>query len=136
MTDAARKVYWDSGLFLCFLNRGEDQRRRICEDNLRHAAAGEIIIYTSTWTIVEVIWPRRKSLPSSERLTPEQITRIQQMFEWEWLKKVQIDERVARKAVELSRDYGLHPADAVHAASAILAQVEALQRWDRDFSKI
>jgi predicted nucleic acid-binding protein len=136
MSDAARKVYWDTGLFLCFLNKDEEERRQVCEDNLQYAENGELIIYTSVWTIVEVVQPRKKSLPSSQKLTAEQIAKIQQMFEWDWLKKIQVDERVARKSVELSRGYGLHPVDAIHAASAILSKVDALQTWDRDFSKI
>ena len=58
------------------------------------------------------------------------------MFRWPWLKKIDVDQRVAFKAVELARDYRLLPADAVHAASAITHQLDELQRWDRDFSKI
>jgi hypothetical protein len=38
--------------------------------------------------------------------------------------------------VELSRDYGLKPADSIHAASAILLKVDELQQWDRDFEKV
>jgi predicted nucleic acid-binding protein len=135
MTNVPKK-YWDSSLFICFLNRDEDNRRKICEDILQHARDGELIIYTSTWTIVEVIRPRKQSLPSAEKLTPDQIAKIQGMFEWDWLKKIQVDERVAKKAVELCRDYDIHPSDAIHAASAILNGVNALQKWDRDFSKI
>jgi predicted nucleic acid-binding protein len=136
MSDADRKVYWDTGLFLCFLNKEEEERRRVCEDSLRHAKDGKLIIYTSVWTIVETVQPRKKSIPSSQKLTAQQIIKIQQMFQWDWLRKIQVDERVARKSVEISRDYGLHPADAIHAASAILFKVDALQKWDRDFSKI
>jgi len=133
------KKYWDSGLFICFLNDDEDERRKICEDNFQHAKDGNLLIFTSYWTEVEVIRPRKKSLPFSEKLTPLQISRIQKMFEWEWIKKIQVDERVIKKAIELSRDYGIHPTDAIHAASAILSiphGVDAIQRWDRDFSKI
>ncbi len=136
MSDPPRKVYWDSGLFICFLNRSELERRKICEDILRCARDGKIRIYTSTWTIVEVVRPSPKSLPTSQVLTPEQIGKIRQMFEWDWIVKIQVDQRVAFKAVELARDHGLRPADAVHAASAILNKLDAIQKWDRDFGKI
>lgn len=136
MNDSPHK-YWDSGVFLCFLNKEEDARRKICEDILEHAEKGEFLIYTSYWTMVEVIRPRKQSISSAEKLTKEQIEKIQAMFDWPWIRKIQVDERVAKKSVELARVYGLHPADAVHAASAIITQgVNILQKWDRDFSKI
>lgn len=136
MADNIKRIYWDSSCFLCFLNSAEAGRREICEDILRHAQAGEIHLYTSTYTIAEVIRPKRKSIPDTQRLTPAEIAKIDGMFRWPWLKKIDVDQRVAFKAVELSRDYGLLPADAVHGASAIIHDLDELQRWDRDFSKI
>jgi predicted nucleic acid-binding protein len=165
-----RILYWDTTCFICFLNRDEKSRRLICEDILNHANMGKVQIWTSTWTIVETIRPRRRNVvapplpewalaavkakPESsgqiteiweyfhrntapmERLTPEQIGQISKMFQWPFLTKVIVDERVAIKAVELCRTYGLKPADSIHAASAILTPAEVLQRWDRDFDRI
>lgn len=162
-----RALYWNSSCFICFLNREEEVRRTICEDILQHAKNGNIELWTSTWTIVEVIRPKRHgsaplpewaikaiaAVPDAEaelevlwrryqssdpavKLTPQQIQKIQDMFEWPFVKKINLDERVAQKAVELSRNFGLKPADSVHAASAILKRVSALQRWDRDFDKV
>lgn len=167
----SQKRYWDSSCFICFLNKDEEDRRMICEDNLKHAKSGAIQIWTSTWTIVEVVRPKRhgsaplpdwagkaieaieKEHPNAKqeletlwrryqsndpatKLTPEQIEKIQGMFEWNFIRKINLDERVATKAVSLCRDYGLKPADAVHAASALVAKVSVLQRWDRDFEKV
>ncbi len=161
-----RKVYWDTSCFICFLNKQETTRRLICEDVLSHAQSGEVELWTSTWTVVEVIRPRRTtpivpSLPEwtakvpdarsqiqqiwdyyyrntapFERLTDQQISKVDGMFKWGWLHKIIVDERTASKAVELCRTRGLKPADSVHAASAILKRVDALQRWDRDFNKV
>jgi hypothetical protein len=58
-----RKVYWDTTCFICFLNRKEESRRLICQDVLVHARDGEIEIWTSTFTIAEVIRPRRANPP-------------------------------------------------------------------------
>ena len=158
-------VYWDTSCFICFLNRNETSRRLICEDVLRHARTGIFTIWTSTWTIVEVIRPKRhgvsplpewavkaiKAVPEGKielerlwqryqssdpaiKLSPTQIAMIEGMFDCPFIKKINLDERVA-KAVELARDYGLKPADSVHAASAILKKV-AIQRWDRDFDRV
>lgn len=131
-----RKLYWDSSCFICFLNKAESDRRKICEDILHHAEDRLVEIWTSTWTIVEVVRPKKVSLPQSQKLTPEQITKIERMFEWDWLKKVQLDQIVAKEAVRLQREYGLLPGDSVHAATAIRVKVDVLQRWDRDFDKI
>jgi len=129
-----RKHYWDSSVFLCFLHKKEIDRRNNCEDILYHAKAGEVIIYTSTYTIAEVIKP--KEVKDATRLTPTQISQIQQMFQWSWVKKIDLSQRVAFKAVELARDYGLSPADSVHVASALSIPVDVFQVFDRDFSRV
>ena len=136
MADNIRRIYWDSSCFFCFLNSAGADRREICEDILQHAKAGKIHLYTSTYTIAEVTRPKRRSIPDTKRLTPAEIANMEAMFRWPWLKKIDVDQRVAFKAVELSGDYGVLPADAVHGASAIIHKLEELQRWDRDFSKI
>jgi len=129
-------LYWDTSVFLCFLNKVETERREICEDILRNAKAGKVRLLTSTYTIAEVIRPKSKSIPGASRLTADQIQKIEGMFRWKWIQKIDVDQRVAFKAVELARDYDLLPADAVHAASAILENVTILQQWDRDFCKV
>ena len=130
-----RKIYWDSSCFICFLNPAERARREICEDILHHAQSGGVEIWTSTWTIVEVIRPK-KAGSQALKLSHTKIYMIQDMFDWPLLKKIYLDERVAREAVKLARDCGLRPGDAVHAASAILKKLDVLQRWDRDFDKL
>lgn len=165
------KKYWDSSCFICFLNKGEDHRRAICEDVLRQARDGNIEIWTSTWTIAEVVRPKRagtQPLPDwavkaigllekdhpkikgemealwkryqvgnpAVKLTPAQIDIISKMFQWDFIKKIDLDERVGTKAVEIARDYQLKPPDAVHFASAIIAKTPVFQAWDRDFDSI
>jgi predicted nucleic acid-binding protein len=85
---------------------------------------------------LEELWTRYQRKDPRQKLTAEVIQQIQSMFEWAFLKKVQVDEPIARKAVELSRDFGLHPADAIHAATAILYKCDVIQRWDKDYSKV
>ena len=134
MSKSVKAVYWDTSVFLCFLDATENERRKICEDILHHAKDGHLVIATSTFTIVETIRP--KWIVPPIQLTQEQIRIIEGMFRWEWIKKYQVDERLALKAVALARDYGLKPGDSIHAATAIRANVDVLQQWDRDFQKI
>lgn len=136
MAKLLRRIYWDTSIFLCFLGIGEELRRRICEDILQHAADDKILLYTSAYTIAEVIRPKRKSIPNARKLTPDEIAKIKGMFRWPFLTTIELDPRTAFFAADLARDHELQPADAVHAASAILWKMDVLQAWDRDFSAI
>lgn len=131
MTSRLNRIYWDSTAFLCFLKQHEGERRGICEDILYHARDGKVHLFTSTFTITEVIRPRNGDVKGARMLSAEEISDLEGMFQWPWLKKIDVDQRVARKAVELSREYALSPADAIHAASALVAQADVLQHWDR-----
>lgn len=131
MTSRLNRIYWDSTAFLCFLKQHEGERRGICEDILHHARDGKVNLFTSTFTITEVIRPRNGDVKGARMLSAEEIGDMEEMFQWPWLKKIDVDQRVARKAVELSREYALSPADAIHAVSALVAHVDVLQHWDR-----
>ena len=58
------------------------------------------------------------------------------MFRWPFIRTIELDDRTALYASDLAREQGLAPADAVHAASAILWKAQVLQAWDRDFSRV
>jgi predicted nucleic acid-binding protein len=85
---------------------------------------------------LEQLWKRHQVGTPTKKLTTEQVAKIQGMFQWPFIKKMWVDEIIAQKAVELARDYGLKPGDAIHAASAILKKCEAIQAWDKDFSAV
>jgi predicted nucleic acid-binding protein len=85
---------------------------------------------------LEELWRRYQAGTPVKKLTAEQIEKIQAMFEWPFIKKMWVDEIVAQRSVEIARDYGLKPGDAVHAASAIIKKCDAIQRWDKDFDAI
>jgi len=93
-------------------------------------------IVTSTYTMVEVIRPKRRAIPTSRTLTPDQIAKIKGMFRWPFITTIELDDRTAFYASDLAREHGLAPADSVHAASAILWKADVLQAWDRDFSSV
>ena len=96
-----------------------------------------VSLFTSAQAQILEIWEYyHKNTAPYEKLTKDQINKISGMFEWEWLNKILVDERTAKKAVEIARDHDLKPADSIHAASAILKKVDAIQRWDRDYDKV
>lgn len=174
MSEPPRKLYWDSSCFICLLNDADYERNRriVIEDVLDNAERGVVEIWTSTYTIVEVIRPKRhgtaplppwaikameaikKDFPEapnqletlwkryqandpSTKLTSEQIDKIQGMFEWDFIKLIDVNQLIADEAVKLCRDYGLKTADAIHAACAKSIRGErVLQRYDRDFDRV
>ena len=108
-----------------------------CEDILFNASDGKVQLYTSTFTITEVIRPRKRDLANARRLSRKEEMKIRGMFQWPWLRKIDLDQRVALEASKLAIDCGLSPADSIQAASAIIHKVDELQNWDRrHFSKI
>ncbi len=132
----AKTLYWDTSVFLCFLNPAERDRRLICEDILQNAQKGEVRLVTSTYTVVETIRPKKVSIPNARLLTADEINEIEKMFRWSWIEKVPVDQQIGFRAVQLARDHGLFPPDAIHAATAIRKRVDELQAWDRDFSSV
>jgi predicted nucleic acid-binding protein len=73
-------------------------------------------------------------------LTADELTAIQQLLDPRRIKTAQLDDRIASSAVALARTYGIKPADAIHAATAIdlLAnkRIEVLQHWDKGYERI
>ena len=64
-------------------------------------------------------------------LSSDEVADLQGMFHWPWLKKIALDHRVAQDAVNLALNFALSAAEAIHAASAIVAKVDVLQQWER-----
>ena len=82
-----------------------------------------------------MLWRRYQANEPTTKLTAGQIEKISAMFEWPFIKKIELNELIAHEAVKLARDKGLRPADSIHAASAI-KKCDVLQRWYRDFEKV
>ncbi len=131
MASRQRAIYWDTSVFLCFLRKHESERRAICEDILRHAHDGKVSLYTSSFTVTEVIKPLRMEITGPRPLSSDEVEDLQGMFHWPWLKKIALDHRVAQDAVNLGLNFALTAAEAIHAASAIVAKVDVLQQWER-----
>jgi predicted nucleic acid-binding protein len=63
---AIPRFYWDTSCFLSYLSPqhpDEQQRALICRDILQHAQNDRVELWTSAWTIVETIRPKKKYEP-------------------------------------------------------------------------
>ena len=131
MSNKPNRIYWDSTAFLGYLSKHRGEPKVICEDIMQHAREGKVDLFTSNYTITEVIRPQNPGFLGARPLSPDQIAEMNAMFQWPWIKKVDLDMRVVRKAIELANEYNLYAADSIHAASAIVAQADVIQHWDR-----
>jgi hypothetical protein len=75
MASKQRAIYWDTSVFLCFLRKHESERRAICEDILRHAHDGKVSLYTSSFTVTEVIKPLRMETTGPRPLSSDEARR-------------------------------------------------------------
>jgi predicted nucleic acid-binding protein len=118
-------IYWDTCIFIEILQKNDQARLTTCEDMRLKAERRELIIVTSTWTIVEV-----NKLPESGSLPEEQSKQIVEFFENPYIALRQLDRPTAELAHELTRTHGLTNADAVHVATAITSKVPVLYTYD------
>jgi len=125
-----KQPYLESSVFVALI-KGEvingTDRADIAQRILDDASKGRWPIFTSAFTLAEVIKERKRPL-----LTPEEEQKIGDYFNHDYIKLVIVDREVGESARRLARKYGLRPADAVHLASAIKAKADELLTWDGD----
>ncbi len=76
----------------------------------------------------------RATLPT-RMLTEAESQRIKGMFEWPWIKKIDVVPNIALKAADIARARNMRPGDSIHVASALARQCDVLHRWDRDYKR-
>jgi predicted nucleic acid-binding protein len=77
----------------------------------------------------------KKSTLPTRLLAEDQALRIKQMFDWSWIRKIQVIPVIAHKAAEIARAHNMKPGDSVHVASALHRNCEVIHRWDRDYAR-
>lgn len=84
----------------------------------------------------EKIWAyyKKNTLPT-RHLSDDQALKIKQMFEWPWIRKIQVIPAVSHRAAEIARSHNMKAGDALHVASALHRKCDVLQRWDKDYNK-
>src|SRR3989344_9268627 len=120
-------IYLDANIFIyAATNNGEEGD--ICRDLLSEVAFKKIIGQTSFLTWDEIVH-------SIRRLKNAQIAieEGKNFLEFPNLLLLKIDEKIINKAQELIDTYNLRPRDAIHAASAILNDIDEIVTDDNDF---
>lgn len=77
----------------------------------------------------------KKNTVHTRLLTEEQALLIRGMFDWPWVKKIQVGPAIAHRAAEIARSHNMKASDSLHVASALSRSCEVLHRWDRDYER-
>lgn len=77
----------------------------------------------------------RRHTPPTRLLSEEQSQKIRRMFDWKWIRLVQVDPALATRATEIARKHNMKAADSIHVATALSQNCARIHRWDRDYQK-
>jgi len=116
--------YWDSCSFLGWLSEEPDKVDE-CRGVIRQAEAGNVLIVTSSLTLVEVI-----KLKGEKALVEEYEPTIREFFKHAWIIVRQLDRFIAEDARQLVWQHGFDPKDSVHVATALRGGVKRLDTFD------
>ena len=134
MPDDPRMVYWDSCIFLHYIE-GTKEWMPILDSLIDEASTtGELVIVTSTVSITEVAFAKVEK--SGRALDPAVEADIDGLWaDRSAIRLVEFDQVIARagrtllrRAIEIGRS--LKPMDAIHLATAELMQVAELHTTD------
>jgi len=126
------RIYFDACVFIELLQQSDAVRFDACEALRVKALREELIIVTSSWSIVEVnkLPPNPKDPQKSRKLPKEKSKQILAFFENPYIAIRTLDRQTAEYAHEIVQDYGLSNGDATHVATAILNKVPVLYTYD------
>lgn len=129
------RIYADSCMYLSVIKRDEDliggrPRWHLARSLFRAAERGEVLIVASNLVQAEVTGHGdvRNATPDSATLAL-----VRDWFLADWIEWCDLDRFIARKVADLSRNYHLRGADAVHLASAIRLNTSFLMSNDNGF---
>lgn len=120
------KHYCDSCVFIGFLSQEADKLEQ-CKSVLESAELGKIELYTSTFTMAEVVKIK------SDLDIEQQEKVIKTLFTNDWIITVNFEQETAEISRYLVREYGLKPFDSLHLATAIKMQVDYFDTTDQKF---
>jgi predicted nucleic acid-binding protein len=119
------RVYWDTCLFIDLLQR-TPERIEILSEYIAEAQKGKLCLVTSAFTLAEVVKVGRALPEEDERI-------IRDFFENPYILIQQLDRAVAEIARGIVRSHShIKPPDAVHIASAVVAEAPTLLTYDRE----
>jgi predicted nucleic acid-binding protein len=126
---AAKRVYWDSCVWLGLINEEPDKLPR-CQHVIQLARTGEIEIWTSALTLAEVF---KVSQPGGSQTIPaESDETFERFLDQDFVVIAQVDVDTGHMARRLLRRHSKlkKPPDAVHLATAVLNDLDEFHTFD------
>jgi predicted nucleic acid-binding protein len=126
-----KKIFWDSCVFVTLLSKQKEtgwlKRQEVCKSCMQQAINGDIEIYISTMTIVEV----NKTTESTSPIPKSVQETITKLMNQPFIKVIPADLARAFEAREHIWEYSwLKPVDAMHLACALYAKVDEMFTYD------
>jgi uncharacterized protein len=123
-------IYLDSNVFI-YAALGGGKEGGWCRDLIRRIAEGEDESLTSALTVDEVVYQVRVS-----RGPEASIQAGEAVLQMAHLTIAPADAETLWKSLDLGRQLGLYPRDAIHAATALLRGTPELISEDADFDRV
>lgn len=117
-------IYWDSDCFLGHF-KAEDGKAEKCDGVIQRAERGEALIVTSAFTLAEVLWMR-----GGPRLSKDKTELIQKFFRRSIIRVYNLSRKISEAAQILVWDSNIKPKDAIHVATAIHLNADAMETFD------
>lgn len=118
------RVYWDSDPFLAWF-QDEEGKVDKCAGTLERAKQGEVVIFTSVWTMTEVLWMKK-----APRITQDKAAIVRKFFRKPHFRMRNVTRAIAESAQDLVWNHSIHSKDAIHVATALDASVLILETFD------
>lgn len=122
------KPYLDSNIYIWTIvgpQGDETEKPHISAEILELAEKGAFQVYASTFIEAEVVKD-----PHSPPLNENQEETISRFFDRNFFVWLEVDRLIAQKARQLVREGNWKPPDAIHVATALRAECDALLTWD------
>jgi predicted nucleic acid-binding protein len=120
--------YWDAGVFLALL-KNEEWRIAEIQAVLKAAEAGQVLIVTSSVSLVEVVKLDQKQ--AIIEIPPADCAKIEGFFQRSYISVRLLDPRVSAMARQYIWQHGLSTRDAMHLATAVRYRIPQLDTYDQ-----
>jgi predicted nucleic acid-binding protein len=132
MPRAGRKTYyWDTSCFIAWVDGGKGHPKEVLaglEEIAKEVTDNKANLCTSVMLDTEIL---------AGKLTPEQATKLQDIFKRKNVVKINMDSRISQKSSEIrnyynSRGIKISSPDAIHLATALIYGVDEFHTLDGD----
>lgn len=118
------RIYWDSDCFLAHL-QAEAGKTVKCAGVLQRAERGDVLIVTSALTLAEVLW-----MKNAPRLPQDKADLVRRFFRRSFIRVYNVTRGISEAAQDLVWGNDIHPKDAIHVATALHLNSDALETFD------